>query len=193
MSLSLVTAPTAEPVTLQEAKDHLRVDGTDEDTLISALITAAREHVDGRDGWLGRAICTQTWDCSFDAFPADGLLYLPLAPVQSITSVKYIDPDGVQQTFSSSNYALGADLDWSPRVVLGWGKSWPSIRAVPDAVTVRIVAGYASVPKPICQAILLLIGHLYENREASSSVAMHEVPFSVSALLAPYRRFLRGS
>lgn len=191
MSLSLVTAPGAEPVTLQEAKDHLRVDGDIDDALISALITAAREHIDGRDGWLGRAICTQTWDCHFDAFPSGDSIALPIAPIQSVTSVKYIDTDGVQQTFSSDNYALGADLDWSPRVILGWGKSWPSIRAVPDAVTVRVVAGYASVPKPICQAILLLVGHLYENREASSPVAMHEVPFAVSALLAPYRRVFR--
>lgn len=188
MSLTLVTAPTVEPVTLAEAKTHLRVDGTDDDTLISALITAAREHVDGRDGWLGRALCTQTWDCHYDTFPDDGLLYLPLAPVQSVTSVKYIDPDGVQQTFSSDNYALGADLDWSPRVILGWDKSWPSIRAVPEAVTVRVVAGYASVPRPICQALLLLIGHWHEHREAVMEGTFREVPTTVSALLTPYRR-----
>ena len=188
MSLTLVTAPTVEPVTLAEAKTHLRVDGTDDDTLISALITAAREHVDGRDGWLGRALCTQTWDCHYDVFPDDGLLYLPVAPVQSVTSVKYVDPDGVQQTFSSANYALGADLDWSPRVILGWDKSWPSVRAVPEAVTVRVVAGYASVPRPICQALLLLIGHWHEHREAVMEGTFREVPTTVSALLTPYRR-----
>ena len=188
MIMTRVTAPTIEPVTLQEVKDHLRVDGTDDDALISALITAAREHVDGRDGWLGRALCTQTWDCHYDVFPDDGLLYLPVAPVQSVTSVKYIDPDGVQQTFSSANYALGADLDWSPRVILGWDKSWPSIRAVPEAVTVRVVAGYASVPRPICQALLLLIGHWHEHREAVMEGTFREVPTTVSALLTPYRR-----
>ena len=188
MIMTRVTAPTIEPVTLQEVKDHLRVDGTDDDALISALITAAREHVDGRDGWLGRALCTQTWDCHYDVFPDDGLLYLPLAPVQSVTSVKYVDPDGVQQTFSSANYALGADLDWSPRVILGWDKSWPSVRAVPEAVTVRVVAGYASVPRPICQALLLLIGHWHEHREAVMEGTFREVPTTVSALLTPYRR-----
>ena len=188
MIMTRVTAPTIEPVTLQEVKDHLRVDGTDDDALISALITAAREHVDGRDGWLGRALCTQTWDCHYDVFPDDGLLYLPVAPVQSVTSVKYVDPDGAQQTFSSANYALGADLDWSPRVILGWDKSWPSIRAVPEAVTVRVVAGYASVPRPICQALLLLIGHWHEHREAVMEGTFREVPTTVSALLTPYRR-----
>jgi len=188
MSLTLVTAPTIEPVTLQEVKDHLRVDGTDDDALISALITAAREHIDGRDGWLGRAICPQTWDCYFDCFPEGGVINIPLAPLQAITSIKYRDPDGVQQTFSADNYSAGADLNWSPRVVLGCGKSWPSIRAMPDAVVVRIVAGYSAVPRPICQALLLLIGHWHENREAVMDENFREVPTTVAALLTPYRR-----
>lgn len=188
MSLKLITAPTAEPVTLQEAKDHLRVDSTDDDALISAIITAARQHLDGRDGILSRALMPQTWDYSIDRFPDGDTITLPLAPVQSVTSVKYVDPDGAQQTFSSDNYALGADLDWSPRVILGWGKRWPSVRAVPEAVTVRVVAGYASVPRPICQALLLLIGHWHEHREAVMEGTFREVPTTVSALLTPYRR-----
>ena len=188
MSMVLVTGPTIEPVTLQEVKDHIRVDVADDDALISALITAAREHIDGRDGWLGRAINTQTWDCYFDCFPSSGVIPLPIAPVQSITSIKYIDTDGAQQTLSSADYSLGADLNWSPRVVLGWNKSWPSIRPVQDAVTVRVVAGYSTVPRPICQALLLLIGHWHEHREAVMEGTFREVPTTVSALLTPYRR-----
>lgn len=191
MSLTLFTAPSVEPITLQEAKDHLRVDGTTDDALISALIQAARQHIDGRDGWLGRALMTQTWDYTLDEFPDTDYIPLPLAPVQSITSITYTDTNGTSQTFSSGNYALGADLDWSPRVNLGYDKSWPSTRTIPDAVTVRFVAGYAnaaSVPAPIKAALLMMIGHLYEHRESVADKELSEVPMAVQSLLMPYRR-----
>lgn len=191
MSLALFTAPGTEPVTLIEAKAHLRVDSADDDTLINALIAAARQHIDGRDGWLGRALMTQTWDYTLDAFPSDDFIGLPLAPVQSITSIAYTDTDGASQTFSSGDYALGADLDWSPRVNLGYGKSWPSTRDIPDAVTVRFVAGYstaADVPGPIKAALLMIIAHLYAHREAVIDKALSEVPMAVTSLLMPYRR-----
>ena len=191
MSLKLITGPTLEPITLTETKDHLRVDSTDDDALISALITAVRQNIDGRDGWLGRALMPQTWDYALDTFPADAYLELPLAPVQSITSITYTDTDGAAQTFGSGNYALGADLDWSPRVNLGYDKSWPSTRTIPDAVTVRFVAGYAnaaSVPAPIKAALLMMIGHLYEHRESVADKDLSEVPMAVHSLLMPYRR-----
>lgn len=192
MSLKLITAPTAEPITLQEAKDHLRVDSTDDDALISAIIEAARQHLDGRDGILSRALMPQTWDYSIDRFPDGDTIPLPLAPAQSITSVKYVDGNGVTQTMSASDYALSADLEWSPSVRLGYNKTWPSTRDTYDAVTVRFVAGYASaavVPAPLKAAILLLIGHLYENREATAPAQVHEVPLTVKNLIAPYRRW----
>lgn len=191
MSLKLITAPTQEPITLGETKDHLRVDSADDDALISVLITAARQHIDGRDGWLGRALMTQTWDYALYSFPTTDCLELPLAPVQSITSITYTDTDGASQTFASGNYALGADLDWSPRVNLGYDKSWPSTRSIPDAVTVRFVAGYASaadVPAPIKAAMLMIVGHLYEHRESVVDKQLSEVPRSVDSLLMPYRR-----
>lgn len=189
MSLTLVTAPAAEPITLQEAKDHLRVDGADDDALISALITAARERIDGPYGWLGRAILTQTWDFYLDEFPAGTCIYLPLAPVQSVVSVTYTDPNGASQTFA--DYALGADLDSQPRLVLGWEKAWPATRAIAEAVKVRFIAGYATpaaVPAPIKAALLLTVGHLYENREAAVERALTETPMGVDHLLSPYRR-----
>ncbi len=195
MSLKLITAPTVEPITLQETKDHLRVDGTTDDALISALILAARQHLDGRDGWLGRALMAQTWDYTLDEFPPGDFIRLPLAPVQSVTSISYTDTDGASQTFSSASYALGADLDWQPRVNLGYGLTWASTRGVPDAVTVRFVAGYANanaVPAPIKAALLLTVGHLYENREAIAEtgrgVTLTELPMGVDSLLFPYRR-----
>ena len=191
MSLTLFTAPAEEPITLQEAKAHLRVDGTADDALISALIQAARQHIDGRDGWLGRALMQQTWDYAIDEFPDADFIPLPLAPVQSITSITYTDTNGASQTFSSASYVLGADLAWKPRVNLGYGLSWASTRGVPDAVKVRFVAGYANaadVPGPIKAALLLMIGHLHENREATADRVLTELPLGVDSLLMPYRR-----
>ena len=205
MSLTLVTAPAVEPLTEAEVWDHLRVTLTGspavpaDQTLISMLIQAARETIDGRDGWLGRSLVTQTWDLTLHDFPRADSIRLPLPPVQSITSVKYIDTDGVEQTFAASKYSLSADTHWRARVDLGFDESWPGTRCVPDAVTVRFVAGYsatsdsppdlrANVPRPIRQALLLMIGHLYEHREAvSAGVSMSEMPMAVESLLTPYR------
>lgn len=196
MSLELYAAPAVEPISLQEAKDHLRSivesEGI-EDSLIEALISAAREHVDGRDGILGRQLITATWDLTLDEFPACDWIPLPLAPVQSIASITYLDADGVSQTFSASNYALSADKNVSPRVDLAYNASWPGTRNVRDAVTVRFVAGYgngqASIPYRIRAAMLLLVSHLYNNREAVVVGANAvELPMGVDTLLAPYTR-----
>lgn len=194
MSLSLFAAPTLAPVTLQETKDHLRVTHDLDDALISVLIEAAVQNLDGRDGWLGRALMAQTWDYTLDAFPSGMSIPLPLAPVQSITAITYTDADGAAgTTFDSGSYAMGEDLAWSPRVWLGYGLTWPSTRGVPDAAKIRFVAGYATrhdVPAPIKAAILLMIGHLYENREATAETRLIEVPMASQYLLAPYRRHL---
>lgn len=209
-SLELITGPTVEPVTTSEAIDHLRVgDSPPDQTLIDSLITAATAHIDGRDGWLGRQIITATWEYYLDEFPFEDFIRLPLAPVQSITSIKYIDTDGVEQTLSESDadhgWQLSKDLTWRPRIDLKHDKSWPPTRVQRDAVRIRFVAGYsgdgaspedlrANVPTPIKQAILLLIGHLYENREAvlvsdRSSTSAVTMPLAVEALLTPYRRW----
>ena len=192
MALNLITAPTVEPITLQETKDHLRVDHSDDDSLISPLITAARMHFDGRDGILGRCLITQTWDYTINRFPVDDCIRLPLAPVASITSITYTDSAGASQTFDSGSYSLNSDLDWLPRIDLGYEKTWSDTRDIPDAVTIRFVAGYgfpADVPDPIKQAMLLLIGHWYENREeVVLGVTPAIVPQAAKALIAPYRR-----
>lgn len=190
MSLELVTAPAVEPISLQEAKDHLKVDSTDEDALIEALIQGARQHVDGRDGWLGRQLITATWDLTLQTFPATDFILLPLPPIQSVTSITYTDTDGDSQTFASSKWSLSNDLNWRPRVDLAYGETWPSTRTEADTVVVRFVSGYgvqADVPAPIRAGMLLLIAHWYEHRSAGESVNITEVPRTVDALLEPYR------
>ena len=191
MALELVTAPATEPLTIQEARDHIRVESTVDDEEIDRLIQASREWISGRDGWLGRQLITATWDMTLDAFPATDSIRLLLPPVQSITSISYVDINGATQTFSSANYSLSADLSVRPRVDLAYGASWPATRQVRDAVTIRYVAGYGNgvdVPAPIRSAMAILVGTWYENREATVvGMAANEVPFSVEAMLAPYR------
>lgn len=198
MALTIVTPPAADPVSESEVWAHLRLTLTgspaepEDKTLVQAITKASVAHLDGRDGILSRALMEQTWDYSFGRFPDGDTIPLPLAPVQSITSVTYIDENGATQTMSASDYALSADTEWSPAVRLGYNKTWPSTRDTYDAVTVRFVAGYASaavVPAPLKAAILLLIGHLYENREATAPVQVHEVPLTVKHLISPYRRW----
>lgn len=189
-NLAIVTAPTTEPLLVAEAKDHLRVIVSDEDDYIEGLIQSARTYLDGRDGVLGRALITQTWDYTLDEFPARQWIPLPLPPIQSIVSIKYRDAAGTLQTFGASNYSLSADKQWRPRVILAAGASWPGTWGEPEAVVIQTTNGYGNavdVPIPLRQALLLILGHLYENREpVNIGNIVTPLPLSVDALLAPY-------
>ncbi len=186
MALKLFTAPAEEPITLVEAKAHLRVDGSAEDTLITSLIVAARQWC---EGYQNRAYVTQTWDMVLDEWPGDPCpdrIRIPLPPLQSVASVKYKGTDGIQVVMPAADYLV--DLASQPgRLVLGYGKSWPTATLQPAAaIEVRFTAGYgaaAVVPETVKQAIKLLVGHLYEHREATSDDELPEVPFAVKALL----------
>lgn len=175
-------------VTLAEAKAHCRVDHDDEDTLITAFVKAATAHFDGYSGVLGRALLTQTWQQDFGGF-TDGMR-LAVGDLISVSSVTYYDTDNTQQTLSANVYAAHSD-GIGPFLALKNGQSWPSVYTRKDAVRVTWTAGYgsaaANVPTPIRQAILLLVGHWYENREAVGS-DMKEVPMAVNSLVLPFRR-----
>jgi uncharacterized phiE125 gp8 family phage protein len=208
-ALKLVTAPGAEPLALSEVAPFLRVTGTDDDPVIFSLITAAWQHLDGRDGWLGRALVTQEWDLVLDEFPrgtgwvssgawnSSGVfgpcpIEVPLPPLQSVTHIKYIDNDGVEQTWAAAKYIV--DTKSEPgRITPAFDESYPSTRRVMNAVTVRFVAGYggpAAVPGPIKLAMSALVAHWFENREpvgiGVGAVAV-EMPMHVVSLLAPFR------
>lgn len=188
-SLRVVTAPAQEPLTLAQAKEHLRVDIANDDVLIQSLIRATRELLESE---LGRALVTQTLDYTLDAFPP-GPLLLPRGPLQSVTSLTYIDSAGASQVWAASNYLV--DLHSSPsRISPAYAKSWPTLQDRIAAVTVRFVAGYGltptSVPGPIAQALLLLIGHYYEHREQVIDAVGANVlvlPQAAERLLANYR------
>lgn len=165
MTTRLITAPTTEPVTLAEAKLHLRVDIADEDSLISMLISAARkncEHI------LGRSLMPQTWEKILNDFPLNDGIELLNPSIISVTSIKYIDAlTANEATLASNQYVL--DKDSEP----GWVKPatgivWPATLPVANAVRVRYVAGYAdaaSVPQDIKAWLLLSIATLYAQRE----------------------------
>ena len=185
MSLIIITQPSVEPVTLAEAKLHCKVDFVDDDALINSLITATRqqaEHI------TGRAFCTQTLELVLDDFPDAFRLLMP--PAASVTSLKYIDTNGVEQTMAASAYSLDKDSEpgW---VSPAFDTEWPETRPVPNAVRVRYVAGYgvaSFVPAGIKSWMLMAIGTLYAQREGIiTGTIMASVPRGFfGALLDPY-------
>lgn len=191
MALELVTPPVVEPISLSEAKLHLRVDVPDDDAYITSLIVAARQQA---ESITRRAFVTQTYKLTMDAFPC-GPIYLPRPPLQSVSSITYVDTAGVTQTWSASDYqveATGGPFAPPGRVAPAYGQSYPATRAVFGAVTITFVAGYGSqasdVPQAIRQAILLVLGHWYEHRElAVVGTSVVELPRSAEWLLSPYR------
>lgn len=185
MPTRLVTPPPEEPVTLAQAKAHLN-EPTGQDANILAAVHAASEHA---ETFTGRALVTQTWDLLMDRFPAGREIELPFPPLQSVTSVKYIDPDGAEQTFAAASYHVDA-ASTPGRLRLKPTASWPSIDEQPNAVTVRFVAGYggmAAVPFTIKAAILLIVGHLFAHREENQDFQVHEMPMGAERLLWPHR------
>jgi uncharacterized phiE125 gp8 family phage protein len=183
--ITVVTAPTAEPLSVDDVKRHLRLDIGEEDGLVRSLITVAREYA---ELWTGQALMTQTLRLTRDCFPgaAEGcVIRLPRSPVQSLTDIQYTDADGDTATVATSLYVT--DFASQPgRIALAYGETWPTdVAEQIGVVKVNYVAGYASaalVPQRIKQAMLLLIGHWYTNREAVGSTS-REIDFAVRALL----------
>lgn len=181
----VTTAPASDPVTLADAKTHLRVTHNNDDTYIDGLITAAREWV---EDFTGRSLVTQTRTYLMDGFPiGDDFIVLPRSPIQSVTTVVYVDTAGANQTWSSVNYAVDTTAD-PGGIYLAYNATWPDTRAQRHAVTITYIAGYTIIPQRLKQAMLLIIGELYARRELSIvGATISEVPFAVQALLSPFR------
>lgn len=180
LTINVVTPPATEPLTLAEAKAHLRVDGTDEDTLITALIIAARESI---ETWSRRQLLTATLKLSLDEFPCgDGVIRIPRPPLQSVSSIQYVDTAGDLQTLAAERYQVDA-LGQPGRVAPAYGTHWPATRDQLNAVHVTFVAGYTSPPQTSKHLARLLVGHFYANREAVDS-GLEEMPLGVKALAA---------
>lgn len=196
MHLRLISGPAGEPITLAEAKAHLRVTTDADDTLISLWIAAAREQV---EGLTGRALLPQTWELRIDRFPGwRRSVELPIAPLLAVQSIAYSAVDGTLLTVDASGYDVlrsGGPRAMPGRILLMPGALWPVARARDmQAVRITYQAGYAdaaSVPAALRSAVLLLLGELYESREASiptrgaSPQALSDNP-AVRRLLDPF-------
>lgn len=193
MTLRLITAPDAEPLSLtDDIKPHLRIDFDDDDPYLEALLLGARQHVETAE--LSGALITQTWELVLDNFPSLPL-ELPRPPLQSVTSITYIDIDDSSNVYPSSSYRVSTD-SWPGQIVLKQSQTWPSVvlREI-EGVIIRFVAGYGdtpeSLPMPIRQAMLLIVGDWYENRENSPLIPgvsqAAKLPFVARALLSSYR------
>lgn len=186
MALTKITEPTVEPVTLAEAKAHLRVDASDEDAYITTLVKVARAAAEAR---LQRTLMQSTWRLLIDFFP--DAIKLPMPRVQSVTSVQYVDPAGALQTLAAANYTVdsASEPGW---IVPAWDLDWPETRAQVNAVSVVYTAGYGTdptlVPVEIRQWILLAVGDLYANRERSDAKPVVPQHFA-DGLLDIYRVF----
>lgn len=193
-SLVRTTEPATEPITTAEAKLFLRVDVTTDDSLIDSLVTAARQQIEEE---IHRSLITQTWTLRMDSWPDYPAHYdrgIPLfrPPVQSVTSIQYVDTSGSTQTLAAADYRV--DATTSPgRVHPVWGTVWPAIRFVTQAITVEYTAGYgdgaSSIPGAILQAMRLLLGDMYELRSETmvGSRMQPTMRKAVERLLAPYR------
>jgi len=190
-SLSLITAPTTEPISVADAKKQLELatSYTAHDQHLAMLITAARQYVETHTGL---AICTQTWDYSFDRWPSTNEpIYLPRSPVASVTHVKYYDGDGNQQTWSSAQYVVSTGRN-PATIRLAYGYSWPSYRVQPESLSIRMVCGYGasntSAPAAVRQALLLLVSHWFEQRTPEVvGTTTANVSHALDALLMQYR------
>lgn len=212
-SLRRTTEPAALAVSRSTAKSHLRVTGTDEDTLIDLYIAAAVQHVEDATG---RSLINQGWTMKLDGFSpltrsrmaalqispsavaawsrqygwSGDRIVLPRPPLTAVTAFTYLDADGVLQTVDPSIYTTDAASD--PGMIrLDPDSLWPETDDTDPSVTIVYTAGFGAaetnIPAAIRQALLLLVGHFYENREASSSASLTPVPMAVDSLLSPFR------
>lgn len=180
-----------EPVTTAEAKLHLRITHTDEDALISSLIVAARNYV---EGLANRPLVQRPYALKLDRFPMFNEIILPSGKVSAVSSITYVDTAGSTQTLSASGYTVETQrLPGS--VVLNPSNltAWPTTRfyAGISSVTISYTAGYgataSSVPQALRQAVLMAVGYWYDiARETGSEVALKEVPHGVEALARMY-------
>lgn len=166
MALILSTAVATEPITLTDAKIHLRVDGTDEDTYITRLLSVVRDHAETVSL---HALAPQTWKLYLDAWPGDDFIEIPKPPLTSITSITYKDEDGDTNTLSTDVYF--ADTNRTPgRVVLKPDQVWPDENLYPSgAICITFVCGFAAaanVPPSAIQAMYVRLADMFENRES---------------------------
>lgn len=188
MALLMTAGPAVEPVTLAEAKAHLRVDGDAEDALISSLIMTSRLQIEAA---LSMTLITQSWSYFIDRLPADGVIRLPLRPVLSLDAVRFHHDDGGITSLPTATFALDG-LSNPSRLIRHDATSHAAVPRLANAYEFAMTLGFGpsatDVPAPIRQAILQLVSHWFEHRDPSAiGSAAARIPSAVSQLLAPWQ------
>ena len=187
--MKIITLPTYEPLSVSEVAEYIRVDDLAAETAtIEAMITAARQYL---EQYLSRFIATQTIEIAYDTFQDEMVV---AAPLQSVTSITYLDKDGATQTLNANQYLV--DTYQEPAVIAkNYGVVYPETYDVPNAVKIRAVVGYTTgdspdtnpMPKPLKFAMLLLIGDIYANRESNVVGSIVSENKTLTHLLSFYR------
>jgi uncharacterized phiE125 gp8 family phage protein len=178
MGYKIITQASAV-ITTADLKAHLRVDYASDDSLIDGFLLAAMSYA---QHYTGIAVGRQTIEMALDSFP-DGAISLPLVPAASIISITYVDSAGAVQTLAGSAYSLDDYSSQDAWVVPAVDTEWPETYDAVNAVKVQYYAGTTALDRAIKQALLLLVGHFYENRQEATDKRLAQIPLGVSALL----------
>lgn len=186
MTAALITAPALEPVSLEDARAHLRIDGEDDDTFLTTAIAAARVHV---EAVTRRVLIGQEWRVYLDAWPRSRIVRIGVAPLISVDAVTVYGADGEPETASPDDYDVDV-VSVPGRLILGAGVRGAHRAA--NGIEIDVTAGYGAssvdIPAPLRQAMMMLVAHWYEHRGAVGHDLAGEIPpLGFDALVAPYR------
>lgn len=192
MRIEIIEGPQSEPITLEQALLNTRIDLTDDNTIVERLIKGAREFV---EKYINGALLPQTWATYYDLCDnptSKRMILLPFAPVAEVISITTYNTDSASSVLSDDNYFLSGR-----RICLNDNSGWPLYLRSFDCMKIETVVGYEdvdSIPTPILEAMFKLIAHGYEHREAyfdstDPTPLYANVPWSVTAMLQPYRIF----
>ena len=191
MALKLITPPASEPIGISDAMNYARIDADADVVTLTGMITAARQEA---EKITRRQLITASWELRLDCFRET--IFLPMPPLQSVTTVKYLDTGGTERTLVENTDYIVDTYSEPARITPAYGMVWPPTQSVMNAVRIVFVAGYGDddtdVPQSIRNWIMIFFGSLYENREldivANVTQAYTHLNF-LGGLLDDYRVF----